>query len=484
MGERLYLNLLSNDELFVIVRHLSDRPDTDTWHANLNSRTRGAIFTKDGPFAETISEHFTHARITESTGSRECGIYVRGDEKFGVTLFKHFGKAFKRVTIADFGLSALPVKPAILESFERNCDNLRRLSLHLDRDSIVTYSKRSFFVRNVSHLEHFQLWFRAAEGFRLILPKFPNLKVLSVNGQRLEHATPLLESSATSLREIYLNGISTNWDPIIAQLYRCKSLTKIELEGNVPQDDYVKLLQSFGDNLNRAILKHMNDDMCRQIVRTCKNLECSVTISAMNIEKMLIFGEHIRRITIRNPGIGDWTQMKAAADICTNISEVQCLGRSMTGGALQALFNSPKKQLQHIHLVISGLHVSTKFLDSIRCSTGNLRRLNLTVHVFCDMDALLQLLETNHKLVEVQLNSRQRVSQDEATRNCVKILTSLRMHRDLRRIALYFDKEVTSRKQLAAVFREECEAFRFRLIEIVICGNVYSHRNALGAPIH
>ncbi len=469
-----YLNTLSADELFVIIRYVSNRPDSQFWHAYLRGRSRETLFTKNGPFANAIREHFTHALVHETHG-KDCGVYVSGNDKFGVRLFQDFGNSFTRVTISDYGLSTLPTRHDIIEAFAENSDSLRQLNLFLDRESIVKYSNRSFFVKHVTLLEHFRLWFRSSEGFRLKLPAFTNLLVLDVNGPRLEHVVSALQSSRETLEEVNLEGTCTHWIPVIAVLRTCRNLRRIELDGGVPLDDYVTLLESFGSKLEHAVVKRMSYEMCERVVRACPNLQCEIWIDAMNIETMVVLGKQVRQLSIQNPEIGDWTRMETAAKVCTGITEIKCLGRSMNGGSLQTLFDTPKKNLERVHLVISGFHVTAKFLQSMSLATGNLRALNLTAHLFADVDELVGLLAANPKLVEVRLAQRQRVSQCEATQKCVKIVRGLHGHQDVQNIKVYFDVVVTNRKQLADVFREECKAFRFRPVEVTVFGRIYSH---------
>ncbi len=102
------------------------------------------------------------------------------------------------------------------------------------------------------------------------------------------------------------------------------------------------------------------------------------------------------------------------------------------------LFLTRRTNFENIDFAYTHISISNTLLDSI-CSatgTGNLRCMNLTFLVFQDIDALVQLLNANHKLKIMKTSQLQKlVGIVDAGDKAVRKIHSLLGHHDLRELA-------------------------------------------------
>ncbi len=445
MVDNVYLNTLAADELLPIAKHLSKHSLSQRWLEFVSPDDREMLFSKGQPFDRAMREHFTHLSINETYKLDNC-VSVEGvDESFTRRVIEDFGTSFVRATITDTRLpqtimfGRIPEKPVtvdILEAFATHCDSIRRLALYLDGDSLLDFVNHSFFVCNPELLEHLELSFRCSNSFRLTLPSLPNLKILDVQGPRLQHLVPTLQANQKMLAEVMLDSKTTQWSPIVAALHNCANLRKVELSGDVPQEKYASLLESCGTRLEKAILMNMNDSLCERVFDACPNLVCDVTITPSNIGKLKVFGKHVGKLTLGQPESRNWEGLKGAVDSCTGITEIYCMGQMMRSDMLGALFNTLKTQLENLDIVITMLTLSKEVLDRIREGTGNLRRINLMVFMFEDIEALAKLLAANRKLEHVELLQRNCLPRKEARRKEDRLSMALMRHPKLRTLSL------------------------------------------------
>lgn len=447
MATDVYLSTLANDEVLFIARHLSKHPVSRRWLDFVSPEDRKMLFTKDGEFGRAIHEHFTHICINETFMLDNCVNLVGTGDPLTLKVVEDFGSSFTRASITDRRLptqmmyGTFPVKPVsadILEAFNTKCDSIRRLSLFLDSESTVLFAKRGFFLQNPSILEHFQLKFRCVESYRLTFPSFPNLKILDIEGPRLQQIVQLLQMNRKVLEEVMLVSKKTVWTSVITALGNCTKLRKIELEGDVPQEKYARLLVSVGTKLERAILMNMNNTLCKRVLESCPNLMCDVEIRSSNVDKLQLFGKHVRKLTLEQPASGEWTGLTSAADNCSAVTDIYCMGQKMEVDLLSSLFNTPKTALENLEFVVTMLCVSGEVLDRIRIATGNLRRLNLVVFKFEEFEALAKLLRANQKLEHVELLQRNGLPSERASRMEDAMTYALIRHPKLRNLSLKF----------------------------------------------
>ncbi len=466
MGICNYFDTLADDELSICMRYMSSKPNS-YWYKHLRDANRDLVFAKDGPFAAVIGREMTKLAVNRDPED-EGTITISAKNHTGARIIRNWGNHAVEAHIGDNicrPLSAL----SLITATRTYCTSIRRLSLIFDIERVPLMN--SLIEANAAQLESLSLSSCSYLSRPLSFPTLPNLSTLHIQAVGLHDYSNVVRSSFRTLECVTLKGTQTDWMSLISDLYGCKKLRVVELNGAVPGEEYASLLESFGSQIERAVMDEMDENLCARVVTSCPNMVCNLSVNANDLNKITVLGSRVRRLTLKYlENSNRINGMEAASAQCPHITAMNCDSNGEgDGGLLVQMFASEKRHLQSVKFLWTNATLSNELIQYITSSTGNLRNLNLNVTRFEDYSSLMQLLRVNPFLETVDIAEMGQVNADSGVEKAVVTLRALKQHRNLRRLSIFFPMFIPQHG--LALIATECLPYRHRRINVDVSSN-------------
>ena len=421
--QKNYVTTLSDDILCKLMRHV----DGNEWESDPFALV-SLFFNENSPFISAAAQSFTMIRLV-SDGLMSCNLEGRfiqlncGADELDLALrvLKACGKHIRIIELSSAVRHEVETYASLIST---HCTKAKEIRVRGSEGCERFRTAVNDIVNDMStHLETLQ--FREYRRRRIRTQMFSSrlaarlggncvqLRSFTYRGTELQRLSHLWRAVGANLEDLNLRSFdSTEWESVLDNIsHYCRNLKNITLFGNKLRDDYLtnetvaKFYANYGNQLERASLPSLDEESCKLIAESCRNLRCSFLEYEHEFGRVAALGSRIEKLVFTFEETSDWTLLSQAMVNCSSLLSLEVGGsfrNPLDQDLLHSLFSSKLMQLEN--LVLPTIPGSAEVLDKIAKSTSRLVNVCIVFNTIEDGKIFELFGAVNTRLEEVTLS--------------------------------------------------------------------------------
>lgn len=377
-----------------------------------------------GSSIESIEIGSSSLHITKKSEENH-GLFQKQIERYAKLLCKYCTNATKLVTTRSNPSRAFQNAVTILiEGIRTQLEEIRVEDYWLISpiDGLRSSSVVEMMNSNTSKLRHFRY-----------------------HGYDLGYLEPLWSNVGNSLEQLEIYSLGNGWRYLLNDVKQnCRKLSKVEFENplvdsDIHEDDLISFLSSYGSNLMRtSIPSGISLEGCKQIVKNCPNMLCSLNEEERNGERISIFQEHIEKLRVVLGVSGESTGLMHSISRCSKLTELSLVQRDHYVRSSRQMTMDEEEVEQLRNLSTLRLHwCSLLPFISFGYGTAQLRKLFVGCEPACEASVFKRLVDENHNRLEhVEIIERTLRKEDETVELATKLVAIFQQCKELENFVL------------------------------------------------
>jgi len=469
---RTFFDVLSTDELSVVVRFLSDNARSDSWLSGVSRGVRKLLFLRGSAFIRVVPIVLKCVRINcVAEGVNSMNFFA--DDPLLIDVIERHGGYIEHLRIVEHERVIRKLTESIYNRLIARCTGITRISFWFRGYSVKKVHHKRLLLAVQGNLREltvkYEVPFCGDMVQRFSGCEFPVLRRLEVDGPQVDGILDKLLSR--QLVEVEVQSWFSDWAVISRQLRdKCPDLTALLLKG-ILEDLHVPLLSSYGKQLVRANLQWLSIVACRKVIAACPKVASHLNIDWTYVPRLRLLANHVSKVVLDPVEINsphDLELLKDTSARCTQLEAVTCVSNIADTRVLDSLFEHKKPALEYMRIAMRRATFSTA---QFVYTTGNLREADLLVGKFSDINTLTKLIAANNHLHTLKIAQVKKINEKVAHATARKILVAVRTHlNDIKWIQIHLpvlvDPECSNYRDQRV--SNACSFFRLRQVVVHI----------------
>lgn len=497
---RTYFDVLSEEVLDNLVRHLSEKPSSRNWTSFMNAEVARLILSNRGRLGSSAKRLFRCVSVTKAAQHEESNPFIHpilshnalllSSRSYGSTILavlQNNGNIFEEFSIC-FSSTRVPYSKHWLLTIGTHCVNLRVLRV-LERVETDTF--RTLVGALGPRLEILSAWLFASDShLEVIAQHCPSLIELELAGLR-GNCRDLWRTLSRTLRRLQ---VTFRRPTDVTQTVRdigdfCRNLSHLKIYGaqnNVEDTVLADIYSSYGVQLEYANVRELDPNACAKVVASCPRVRCIASHRTEATAQMLALGASIEELHFHAIPPRKQDELRDAALSCLNVKKMVGIELTMWDASLfRSLFSNARPALKTLQWSSSWPCIQNEdfFFDIIRIiamRTGNLIEFSISADVaraglFRDLARLNPALQVVN--ISFLSTDRKNISEEQAEFILLDCLLSFKACKHLKELRFVLEGGVWNseifRSHLRS-FQNESVFFRNRRVVVQVGSVLYA----------